>query len=278
MGSRFLLRDGVAVITGAAGGIGGALARVLAGRGCHLALADQNEDALAAVAREARARGVTVSEHVFDVADASAVAALPDAVARRHGRVTVLVNNAGVALAGSFEQVVLKDFEWLMNINFWGSVRMTKAFLPLLEREKAGQIVNVSSLFGLIAPPGQCAYSASKFALRGFTEVLRHELETENSPVRVSVVHPGGVRTGIAKNARLSPGLDPEKTARRLAEVERLLRLPPERAAERIVRGIERRERRILVGSDAVLFDGIQRLFPARYWPLVHGIIARKSS
>ena len=170
------LRGGVVVLTGAASGIGAALAANLARRGMHLALVDLNAAGLEATAAQARAAGVTVSTHAMDVADHAAVAALPAAVLAQHGRVTALVNNAGVALGGLFEQVDAGDFDWLMDINFGATVRLTRAFLPVLAREGAAQLVNVSSIFGIIAPPGQTAYAASKFAVRGFSESLRHEL------------------------------------------------------------------------------------------------------
>lgn len=269
----FPLRGGVAVITGAASGIGAALAGALAARGCNLALADVNAAGLKDVAASARRRGVTVSEHRLDVADEGAVAAFPDAVLAEHGRVNVLVNNAGVALGGTFAQVSAADFEWLFSINFWGTVRMTRAFLPVLQREKAAQLVNLSSIFGIVAPPGQAAYAASKFAVRGFSEALRHELEAEGSPVGVTVVHPGGVRTAIATSSRRSGMSNAESVAQ--AEIwKRFLRLSPDAAAERIARAIERRERRVLVGRDARRIAAIQRLFPVRYW----GVLARSSA
>ena len=262
----FPVRDGVAVVTGAASGIGAALAEALAARGCNLALADVNAPSLGAVASRARSRGVGVSEHQLDVADRQAVAALPEAVLAEHGRVSILVNNAGVALGGSFEQVSAEDFDWLLSINFGGVVNMTRAFLPALRRESMAQIVNLSSIFGIVAPPGQVAYAASKFAVRGFSEALRHELE--GSSVGVLVVHPGGVRTAIAANARLGAvsGAEREAQAKRW---ERLLRLPPEAAAERIVRAIERREKRVLVGRDARQVALIQRLVPVGYWSVI---------
>src|SRR5262249_40413312 len=154
---------------------------------------------------------------VLDVADHAAVAALPAAVLAAHGHVSVLVNNAGVALGGRFEQVAAEDFDWLMDINFGGTVRLTRAFLPALARERAAQLVNVSSIFGIIAPPGQTAYAASKFAVRGFSESLRHELETAGSPIGVTLVHPGGVRTAISTNARLAKNLDAAEVAREQA-------------------------------------------------------------
>ena len=173
----FPLRGGTAVITGAASGIGAALAVRLAARGAHLALADRDEAGLAATAQQARDAGVRVSSHVLDLTDRPALEALPEAVLAAHGRVNVLVNNAGVALGGNFSHLAIDDMEWLFAVNFWAPVRLTRGFMDALSREPAAHIVNVSSLFGLIAPPGQAAYAAAKFALRGFSEALRHELE-----------------------------------------------------------------------------------------------------
>ncbi len=270
---RLDLRGSVAVVTGAASGIGAGLARVLADRGCALALADRNAAGLATVAADARGRGVKVSEHGLDVADADAVAALPATVLAEHGRVNVLVNNAGVALMGQFEQVSAADFEWLFGINFWGTVRMTRAFLPLLRREAASQIVNLSSVYGLMAPPGQAAYAASKFAVRGFSEALRNELE--GSPVGVTVVHPGGVRTAIAATARVSDTVKPADAAAGLAIFNKLLRTEPDTAGELIARAIERRERRLLIGSDARQIAALVRLFPIGHWNVVQRLTAR---
>ena len=270
------LRGGVAVITGAASGIGAALAVDLARRGMHLALVDLNAAGLEATATQARAAGVTVSTHAMDVADDAAVAALPAAVLARHGRVTVLVNNAGVALGGLFSQIAAEDFDWLMAINFGATVRLTRAFLPVLEREDAAQVVNVSSVFGIIAPPAQTAYAASKFAVRGFSESLRHELQMNGSPVGVTIVHPGGVRTAISENARLAKGLNPEDVQRERANWRSLLALDPARAAETIAQAIERRAPRVLVGSDAKGAALVQRLFPVTYWKHVARDIARR--
>ena len=260
----FGFSDGVAVITGAGSGIGRALALDLAERHCHLALADRDAEGLAQTAVRARQRGIVVSEHVLDVADAGALAALPDDVVARHGRATLLFNNAGVALAGTFEQTDLADFEWLFDINFWGPVRLTKAFLPVLRREAAAHIVNVSSLYGLVAPPGQSAYAASKFAVRGFSEALRHELE--GSSVTLSVVHPGGVATSIAKNVRIPDHIAATIDPVRRARAERMLSLPPEEAATIILKGVAQRAPRIIVGRDARRIDILQRLLPGRYW------------
>jgi NAD(P)-dependent dehydrogenase (short-subunit alcohol dehydrogenase family) len=258
------LKDRVAVITGAGSGIGRATALSLARRGCHLALADINEAALAQAQAQASIAGVRVSVHRLDVAGREAVAALPAEILKTHGRVDLLVNNAGVALGGTFDQVSEADFDWLMEINFHGVVRMTRAFLPLLRASDDARIVNVSSVFGLISPPGQCAYAASKFAVRGFSNALR--LELAGTRVGVSVVHPGGVATAIARNARVAQGVPADEMRRRLALAETALRLPPEKAGEIIVRGVEQRRPRILVGRDAAIISLIERLVPVNYW------------
>lgn len=262
----FPFKNGTAVVTGAASGIGAALAESLARRGMNLALADRNAAGLAATAGRARAHGVKVSEHVLDVTDREALAAFPEAVMREHCGVSVLVNNAGVALMGNFDQVSLDDFAWLMDINFWAAVRLTKGFLYALRQEKAAHIVNISSVFGIVAPPGQAAYCAAKFAIRGFSESLRHELAAEGGAVTLTVVHPGGVRTAIADNARLSQGIDPEEARSATAEFNKLLRTTPEDAAEQIARAIETRAPRLLIGGDARMLERIQRLFPVTYW------------
>jgi short-subunit dehydrogenase len=258
------LEHRVAVITGAGGGIGRATALSLARRGCHLALADIDEAGLAETHAQALRLSVRASKHPLDVADRAAVAALPAEVLKMHPGVDLLINNAGVALGGHFDQVSETDFDWLMEINFHGVVRMTRAILPLLRASDDARIVNISSVFGLISPPGQSAYSASKFAVRGFSNALR--LELSGTRVGVSVVHPGGVATAIARNARVSADTSAEEKRRRLALAEKLLRLPPEKAAEIIVRGIEKRRARILVGRDAVFIALIERLFPVSYW------------
>lgn len=277
--SPWNLRDGVAVITGAAGGIGAALAMALARRGMHLALVDVAAEGLAATAQRAGACGVRTSSHVIDLAgtDArAAMAGLPAAVQAAHGRASVLVNNAGVAVGGSFEMVSEDDFDWLMRVNFEATVRLCRAFLPLLAREQAAQVVNVSSIFGIVAPPGQTAYCASKFAVRGFSESLRHELQAAGSPVGLTLVHPGGVRTGIAENARVPAGVDAATRAQQQTAWRQMLRLAPETAAERIALAIERREPRVLVGQDAVRAAWLQRFFPVDYWKHAARDIARR--
>ncbi|GJD51670.1 Putative oxidoreductase SadH [Methylobacterium crusticola] len=267
MAEAFALRDKVALVTGAGSGIGAALALALVRKGCRLAVVDRDPVGLGRTVARVQEIGGDVSSHLLDVTDAAAVAALPEAVLARHGPLDLLVNNAGVALAGRFAELDLADFEWVMDVNFRAVVRMTHAFLPLLAGRPAAQIVNLSSLYGIIAPPGQTAYAASKFAVRGFSEALRHE--HAGTGLGVTVVHPGGVATAIARNARIGARLDPAEAERGRAAFERMLRLSPEAASERIVRGIERRAPRIIVGGDARQVVLIQRLLPVRYWSLI---------
>jgi NAD(P)-dependent dehydrogenase (short-subunit alcohol dehydrogenase family) len=264
-----------AVVTGAASGIGRAVAVSLARRGCHLALADLDRDGLDETAALTQPHGVRASRHVLDVTDRAAVAALPEVVRAEHPGVDVLVNNAGVAVGGTFEQVSEADFEWLFEVNFWGVVRMTRAFLPLLKASDDARLVNVSSIFGIIAPPEQVPYVASKFAVRGFSMALAHELEEMS--VGVSVVHPGGVATSIADRARVPDGVPADEVEQRRAAMNRLLTLPPEVAGETIVRGIERRRVRILVGRDAKAAAALERLAPVRYWRLLRRFTERDS-
>jgi NAD(P)-dependent dehydrogenase (short-subunit alcohol dehydrogenase family) len=255
-----------AVVTGAASGIGRGTAQALAKRGCNLAIADLNEEGLAETAALAAAHRVKVSRHRLDVAGRDAVAAFPEAVLAAHGGADLLFNNAGVAIGGTFEQVAEEDFDWLMETNFWGVVRMTRAFLPLLRSSDSARIVNVSSIFGIIAPPGQTAYCASKFAVRAFSESLRRELEAEGAKIGVTVVHPGGVNTSIAKNARPPRGLnDPDLEAQK-ARFEKFLRMPPEKAGEIIVGGVEKERPRVLVGGDARFMAIVERMAPVGYW------------
>jgi NAD(P)-dependent dehydrogenase (short-subunit alcohol dehydrogenase family) len=261
------LEGRTAVVTGAASGIGRAIATSLAKRGCHLALADVDDDGLQGTAAEIAAGGVRVSRHHLDVADAAAVAAFPPRVTGEHPGVDILVNNAGVALGGTFEQTAEADFEWLFAINFWGVVRMTRAFLPLLHKSEEARIVNISSVFGLIAPPGQTAYAASKFAVRGFSESLRHELVRTN--IGVTVVHPGGIATAISKNARMARSISEDEVAERRERAKAFLRLPPEVAGEVIVRGVENRQARVLVGADAKRMAIVERLMPVTYWNIL---------
>ena len=261
---RFAFAGRTALITGAGSGIGRALARTLAARGCNLALVDANADTLAAVAAEVGSNRLVVSTYVLDVADPEAVARLPQQVLATHDSVDLLINNAGVALGGHFEDVTRDEFDWLMRINFGGAVNLTRAMLAHLKTRPDAHIANISSVFGLIAPPGQAAYCASKFALRGFTEALRHELA--DGPIGVSAVHPGGIKTNIARDARIAEAVqaasDPEQRKRELSKTEKAFITSPEKAAEIILRGIERRRARILVGPDARVIATVERLFP----------------
>jgi short-subunit dehydrogenase len=257
----------VAVITGAGSGIGRAIGISLARRGCHLALSDINERGLLETLEQIKPFGVRVTVHPLDVASREAVRMLPDAVIAAHGRVDMLVNNAGVALGGTFAQISEADFDWLMEINFHGVVRMTRAFLPLLQASDDARIVNISSLYGLISPAEQSAYSASKFAVRGFSNALRHELE--GTRIGVTVVHPGGISTSIARNARAPANVPKEEVQRRKALSEKLLRMAPEKAGEIIVNAIERRKARILVGTDAKVVALLERIAPVHYWKLL---------
>jgi short-subunit dehydrogenase len=266
-----------AVVTGAGSGIGRALAIALAKRRCDLALADVDDAGLAhtrgliedhaLASHAAGSRAVNVSLHALDVADQAAVAGFPAAVTQHHSKVDLLINNAGVALGGSFEEISEADFQWLFNINFWGVVWMTRAFLPILKQSDAACIVNMSSLFGLISPPGQTAYSASKFAVRGFSNALRFELA--GSTVALTVVHPGGVATSIAKNSRKPKDRSAAQIAAAVARIEKMLRMPPERAAEIIVAGVEKGKARILVGTDAKAISALERLMPESYWTIL---------
>ncbi len=265
--AAFPLAESVAVITGAASGIGQALALDMARRGCTLALVDRNAAGLAAVADAARQSGVAVSHHVLDLTDTAAIADLPQQVLAEHGRVNVLVNNAGVGLMGDFMQTSAEDFDWLLSINFSAPVHLTRAFLPHLLTEKVAQLVNLSSIFGIVAPPGNAAYSAAKFALRGFSESLRHELE--GTGVGVTIVHPGGVATNIAKDARVSASIRPADAEKALQRFSKSLVTTPEAAAARIVAGILRREKRILIGRDAQILDAAQRIAPSGYYALL---------
>lgn len=258
------LSGGVAVVTGAGSGIGRALALQLATAGSALAIADIDEDGLRQTGQSLAKNSALVTTHVVDVSKEERVRAFADEVEARHGRLSLLINNAGVSLHGNFDEISLDDFRWLMDINFWGTVYGVKYFLPMLKREPRAHIVNLSSVFGIIAPAGQIPYAASKFAVRGFTEALRHELA--GGTVSVSCVHPGGIRTPIARHSRLGAQTPAVKREENIARFERLARTPPEKAAARILRGVARRAPRILIGADAYLIDFAQRLRPASYW------------
>lgn len=259
---------GWVAITGAGSGIGRALSGLCAERGYDLLLYDINGAELESAAEEARARGVKVSSRILDVADPSAIAQAAEQVAQEQGAVRMLFNNAGVALAGTFEQCSSEEFNWLMDINFYGVVNMTRTFLPLLRKQEGpSRLVNISSLFGLVAPPSQTAYCAAKYAVRGFTESLRHELD--GSSVGVTVVHPGGISTNIANHARKGQAVSDESFEANRNLSSRMLRMAPAEAAQIILDGVERGHSRILVGRDAHFMATLQRLFPKRYWDFI---------
>lgn len=260
-----------AAVTGAASGIGRALALELAARGCDLALADRDEAGLKTLAAEiGKTDSRKVTLHRVDVGEPAGIEAFAQAAIAAHPGLNIVVNNAGVALLGQFNEVDQAQMEWLVNINFWGVVRGTRAFLPHLSRQREAHIVNLSSIFGIIAPPGQTAYAAAKFAVRGFSESLRHELQMAASPVRLSVVHPGGVSTSIVRNSRTGSGMT--DNARRAQSIERfdaMAKTTPAAAALRIIEGIEKNAPRILIGNDARFMDLLQRFRPGTYWAVL---------
>ena len=262
------LKDRVSVVTGAASGIGRATARVLAGRGSHLALCDVDRAGLEKTARELESSAIRVTTHLVDVSNKARMSELPEEVTREHGAVHVVINNAGVAVASTFAQHSLEDFEWLFGINFWGVVYGCKFFLPKLLEADQAHIVNISSVFGFTGVPMNGSYCASKFAVRGLTETLRIELSGTN--VGVTCVHPGGIATKIAENSRFNdPGSSKLKDLRQLT-VDRFKRmLPPEKAGEAIVRAIERNTARLLITPEAYLIDAVKRVFPALSTELV---------
>jgi len=266
-----VLENRVAVITGAASGIGKALAEQLAAAGCRLAISDVNSKDLEALAKTLRANGHEVHSEKLDVADRQAFYDYAERVHAHYGQVNLVINNAGVALGATVEDMNYDDFEWLMGINFWGVVYGTKAFLPFLKQADEAHIVNISSVFGLVGILTQSAYNAAKFAVRGFTESLRMELEIEGGNVSCSCVHPGGIKTNIARNARMNDvshitGADAEKS---IADFEKMFRTTAADAASTIINGVRRNKRRILIGGDAYAIDTMQRTLPTLYQRLI---------
>lgn len=267
----------VAVVTGAGSGIGRALAVRLAQEEIGgIAISDIDEAGLRETASLAQPLGVTVSTHVIDVSKLDQVKRLADETVAAHGRATHLINNAGVGLLGTFDHISLEDFEWLMGINFWGVVYGCKAFLPILLEQPSAHIVNISSVFGFVAPEEQSAYCSSKFAVRGFTESLRHELDQTN--VFVSAVHPGGIKTNIARRSRLGANTPKEWKEQGANFFDKVARTSPETAAEVIIKGIKERNPRILIGSDARAIDMIARFFPVKYLKVLERLSGHKMS
>ncbi len=263
----------VAVVTGAGSGIGRALSHELARRGAILALSDIDEAACRETAAGCDGRAKSVQR--IDVAKREDVFAWADAVGRELGGVHAVFNNAGVALAGRLKKTSLEEFHWLMDINFWGVVHGSLAFLPWLERQEEAALVNVSSVFGIIAAPLNGTYNASKFAVRGFTEALRIELALDESPVAVTCVHPGGIRTNIARRSRIVAG-DNLTAAEVEGEFDRMATTTHEACAKTILRAVARKAPRVLVGLDARLIDSVQRVAPTGYQRVVETVMRRK--
>ncbi|MBU0915146.1 MAG: SDR family NAD(P)-dependent oxidoreductase [Gammaproteobacteria bacterium] len=266
-------KNKVAAITGAASGMGRTLAVELARRGCHLTLSDVNEAELVKTAELASKHGVKVTVKKVNVANRDEVFAWADEAARDHGKVNLVFNNAGVALTATVEGVKIQDFEWIMGINFWGVVHGTQAFLPHLRKSGDGHVINTSSLFGLMAVPTQGTYNASKFAVRGYTEALRMELEMEGCGVSATCVHPGGIATNIAMAGKIDESVtsktgvseaDHKRMANKLINVT-----TAEAAALQILKAVENNERRVLVGPDARFLDKVVRLLGSTYQVLV---------
>jgi NAD(P)-dependent dehydrogenase (short-subunit alcohol dehydrogenase family) len=254
------LSGAVAVVTGAGSGIGRALAQELATAGAQLALADINRAGLEQTL--ALLGPATARTYQVDVGNASEVDEFAAKVRQDFKRASLLINNAGVALYGMFSEISLAEMEWLFRINFWGVVHGCKSFLPLLQQESDAHIVNLSSVYGLFGPPGHAAYASSKFAVRGFTEVLRQELKSTG--IHVSCVHPAGIQTAIADNARLGHLASPQEAAILRERFKKLAPTSPTEAARTILKGIQRNRPRILIGADAYRIDVMQRLAPSR--------------
>lgn len=265
----FVFAGGTAVVTGAASGMGEQLAHQLAARGCGLVLVDRDADHLAGVAAAIRTAqpDISVDEHVVDLSRTEDIAGLAEAVLAAHPRLTLLINNAGVALAGRFDQVTLEEFDWVTSINFTAPVTLTHHLLPTLLANPGSHVVNVSSLYGLISPAGQSAYSASKFAIRGFSQALGAELRDRG--VGVTTVHPGGIRTRIAETARVGGGVDPRQAQAGKAAMAKLLTYPAERAAADILEAVEHRRARLLIAASAKIPDVLARLLPVGHARLI---------
>ncbi len=261
------LKDKVVVITGAGSGIGRALALETARRGGVVAISDVNEAGLNETVALLKELGAEVKADKLDVSDRAAFLAYADAVAEHFGRVNVIINNAGVTMTGDFEDMTLEEFDWIMGINVNGVVTGTKAFLPHLIASGDGHVVNISSLFGLVSMPGQSAYNASKYAVRGFTEALREEMLINKHKVGVTCVHPGGIKTGISKNGRKTAGQNSEALDRIFEE--KLARMTPDKAAKVILGAVQRNQARILVGIDAHIVHNFGKFAGSRYQDIV---------
>jgi NADP-dependent 3-hydroxy acid dehydrogenase YdfG len=262
----------VAVVTGAGSGIGQALAVELARSGAKLAISDVDTEGLADTERQLKAIGAPVKADRLDVTERETFLTYADAVNEHFGNVNQIYNNAGIAYTGDIEVCPFKDIERVMDVDYWGVVNGTKAFLPHLIASGDGHVINVSSLFGLFSVPGQAAYNSAKFAVRGFTEALRQEMVLAGHPVAVTTVHPGGIKTAIARNATVAEGLDRDELAKLFDK--RLAFTSPQRAARIILDAVRKKRARVLVGADAKVLDALVRLTGSGYqrvFPIVLG-------
>jgi NADP-dependent 3-hydroxy acid dehydrogenase YdfG len=262
----------VAVVTGAGSGIGQALAVELGRSGAKLAIGDVDTEGLADTERQLKAIGAPVKADRLDVTERETFLAYADAVNEHFGKVNQIYNNAGIAYTGDIEVCPFKDIERVMDVDYWGVVNGTKAFLPHLIASGDGHVINVSSLFGLFSVPGQAAYNSAKFAVRGFTEALRQEMVLAGHPVAVTTVHPGGIKTAIARNATVAEGLDRDELAKLFDK--RLAFTSPQRAARIILDAVRKKRARVLVGADAKVLDALVRLTGSGYqrvFPIVLG-------
>lgn len=264
-----ILKDKVAAITGAASGIGRYLAVNLADEGCAVAIADIDGDGLKETARMLEDKSVKVTTHVVDVGLHEHVHQFAYDVARLHGKVNMVINNAGVGIAASLEEITYEDFEWLLNINLWGVIYGTKAFLPHIKKQPEGHIVNISSVHGLFTNRGVGPYCTSKFAIRGFTQTLCQELK--GTPIRVSCVHPGGIKTDIVRNTRVPDYYKGDRSKEETVQAfdKYIARTSPDKAARIIIKGIKKNKKRILVGYDAHIFAFLERLMPDTWQTLM---------
>ncbi|WP_237572247.1 SDR family NAD(P)-dependent oxidoreductase [Mycolicibacterium lacusdiani] len=263
----------VAVVTGAGSGIGQALAIELARSGAKVAISDVNTDGLAVTEQRIKAIGAPVKADRLDVTEREAFELYADAVKAHFGKVNQIYNNAGIAFAGDVEVSGFKDIERVMDVDFWGVVNGTKVFLPHLIESGDGHVINVSSIFGIFSVPGQAAYNAAKFAVRGFTEALRQEMALAKHPVKVTTIHPGGIKTGIARNMTAAEGIDVDELAKTFDK--KLASTSPEKAAQIIMDGVRKNKARVLIGNDAKALDFIVRLTGSGYQKLFSGVIAK---
>lgn len=270
------LNGKVAAVTGAGSGIGRALAINLAQQGCNVALSDVNEAGLAETAELLKQYPIKITTQKLDVSDKDAFYAWADQVVADHGKANLVFNNAGVALAGTVGDLSIEDYKWIMDINFYGVLYGTKAFLPHMENAGEGHIVNISSIFGLASQPLMSGYNASKFAVRGLTESLRQDLDIAGSCVSTTCVHPGGIKTNIAQSTRFNEnssaitGADADASK---ADFERLFITTPDKAAKTIINGVKKNKRRVLIGPDAIAFDLMVRTMGSWYQKVIVGVM-----